>query len=158
MALPRMPWAYSRAAATGTGCTRQVGHFERNARMDLVHLDGKLVLDALHRQVLAHRLELVADVAVVVLRPPLFLEQLERLDERRQRSNRLWIRRGSQTQVGFSSLVLVPTTVCSSQSITLGSATSTSTPCCFASPFCACVEPNRDAKLVDCRFAWFSSC
>ena len=82
----------------------QIAHLERDARVDLVHLDGKLVLDALHRQILAHRLELVADVRVVVLGAPLFLEQLERLYERRQWSYCFRVRSGGEAEVALFEL------------------------------------------------------
>lgn len=48
---------------------------ECDARMDLVHLDCELILDALDRQVLAHRLELVQRVRIVVILLPLLLQQ-----------------------------------------------------------------------------------
>lgn len=66
--------------------------FESNARMDLVDGYREIILDALYGQILAHALELIANVSVVVLFPPFLFEQLERLLEDRQRPNgcRIW--------------------------------------------------------------------
>ena len=49
--------------------------------MQFVYLDGKVGFDALNHEVLADGLELVADVRVVALGTPFFLEQFERLGE-----------------------------------------------------------------------------
>lgn len=74
-----------RAAGGRAGGTHRL---HRDPRMDLVHLHGKVVFDALDGEVLSHRLELVADVRVVALGPPLVLEEVERLDQDGQGANR----------------------------------------------------------------------
>lgn len=68
---------------------------ERYAGMDLVHLDGKLVLDALDRQVLAQRLELVQRIRVVAVLLPFLFQEREGLLEDWERADicRVWLLR-----------------------------------------------------------------